>query len=72
VKVFIIVGIMGGTCRGVSAHLNQEKARAQRTALLTAYDLTDDDKPDNRHNPECRWRDDHDNELHLHEVELQE
>ena len=67
-KVFIIIGIWAGCLQDVQAFTDQEKARAQRKVMLKDYGLTDDDKPDNQHSPECRWNDE--NELHLHEVEM--
>lgn len=66
--MYVVIGVWAGCLHDVSVHSTLEKARAQRDSMLKEFGLTDEDKPDNQHNPECRWNDE--NEVHLHTVGL--
>jgi len=68
-KVHVVAGVFGGCFDYLEVFTDIEKARKALSAQLEAYGLTDEDKPDNQHNQECRWNDE--NELHLHSVKLQ-
>ena len=63
------MGIWSGCLNDVSVHDTIEKARGKRDALLREYFLTDEDVPDNQHNPDRRWNDEA--ELHVHAVTLE-
>ena len=69
-EVHIIVGVWKGILQDLEAFIDIKKARGRRSEMLEGYGLTDEDVPDNQHNPECRWNEE--NELHLHTIELNE
>lgn len=69
-ELYVVVGVWSGCLHDASVHVTLEKAREQRDSMLNEYGLTNEDVPDNQHNPECRWNDE--NELHLHTVETTE
>jgi len=69
-RLYVVVGVWAGCLHDASVHVTVEKAREQRDKMLEGYGLTNEDKPDNQHNPECRWNDE--NELHLHTIQTTE
>ena len=67
-KIHVLIGIWQGCLHDVRVYTDIKRARNARDAMLRDYRLSEEDKPDNKHNPECRWNDE--NELHLHTIKL--
>ena len=55
--IHVVVGLFKGVLSDLEVFVNKPEALKKRDQMLSEYDLTQKDEPDNQHNPDCRWND---------------
>jgi hypothetical protein len=70
-KAHVVVALAGGVLEDVHVILDRKKARAKRDELARAHGLVGEQYMDSPHGKECRWSDLDEDEIHLHEVNLE-
>jgi hypothetical protein len=67
-QIYVVIGLFGGCLNEEHAFTDRKNALEKRDSMLKEYGLSDADKPDNQHNPDCRWNEE--NEVHVHTLEV--